>query len=116
VLKDAKQTVQRPSQKYVSRFPIFTLVPRFQERFLTIVSFFELWYSNCSAISMFRLTAPYMFSLGVVQVAMTWFHHNSVFEPPTVDHINCPKYWWRNILYINTLFPVEDMVSIKKIN
>lgn len=58
-----------------------------------------------------RLTAPYMFVLGVVQIAMKWFHSNSVFEPPTADHYNCPNYWWRNLLYINTLFPVEQMVS-----
>jgi hypothetical protein len=28
------------------------------------------------------------------------------------DHINCQKYWWRNILYINTLFPVQDMCML----
>lgn len=59
-----------------------------------------------------RLTAPYMFVLGVVQVASKWFLSNSVFDPPTADHINCPKYWWRNLLYINTLFPVDQMCMI----
>ncbi|XP_025404922.1 nose resistant to fluoxetine protein 6-like [Sipha flava] len=59
-----------------------------------------------------RLTAPYFFALGVVQLTMTWFHYNSVFDPPTNDHINCPKYWWRNLLYINTLFPVQDMCML----
>ncbi|XP_043523193.1 nose resistant to fluoxetine protein 6 isoform X2 [Frieseomelitta varia] len=59
-----------------------------------------------------RLTAPYMFVLGVVQVTMKWFHSNSVFEPPTADHYNCPNYWWRNFLYINTLFPVDQMCMI----
>ncbi|XP_015433658.1 PREDICTED: nose resistant to fluoxetine protein 6-like [Dufourea novaeangliae] len=59
-----------------------------------------------------RLTAPYMFVLGVVQVAMKWFHSNSVFEPPTADHYNCQNYWWRNLLYINTLFPVDQMCMI----
>lgn len=58
-----------------------------------------------------RLTTPYMFVLGVVNVTMKWFYYNSVFEPPTADHINCPTYWWRNILYINTLFPVDQMVN-----
>lgn len=58
-----------------------------------------------------RLTAPYMFVLGCVEVIMKYFHHHSVFDTPTLDHENCPKYWWRNILYINTLFPVEDMVE-----
>lgn len=57
-----------------------------------------------------RLTAPYMVVLGLVEVLMKYFHHHSVFENPTLDHENCPNYWWRNILYINTLFPVEQMV------
>ncbi|KAK2576733.1 hypothetical protein KPH14_005386 [Odynerus spinipes] len=59
-----------------------------------------------------RLTAPYMFILGVVEVSMKWFHSNSVFEPPTADHYNCPNYWWRNLLYINTLFPVDQMCML----
>ncbi|XP_066593755.1 nose resistant to fluoxetine protein 6-like isoform X2 [Prorops nasuta] len=59
-----------------------------------------------------RLTAPYMFVLGVVEITMKWFHANSVFEPPTADHENCPNYWWRNLLYINTLFPVDQMCMI----
>lgn len=58
-----------------------------------------------------RLTAPYMFVLGLVEVVMKYFHHHSVFETPATDHENCPNYWWRNILYINTLFPVEQMVN-----
>ncbi len=51
-----------------------------------------------------------MFVLGVVEVTMKYSEHHSVFDPPTLDHVNCPQYWWRNVLYINTLFPVEDMV------
>ncbi|XP_072158864.1 O-acyltransferase like protein-like [Bemisia tabaci] len=59
-----------------------------------------------------RLTTPYFFMIGVVEVAMKWFYYNSVFEVPADDHVNCPNYWWRNILYINTLFPVKDMCMI----
>ncbi|XP_017775150.1 PREDICTED: uncharacterized protein LOC108561633 [Nicrophorus vespilloides] len=59
-----------------------------------------------------RLSAPYLFALGVVEVSMKWFNSNSIFEPPTMDHETCPKYWWRNILYINTLFPVEQMCML----
>lgn len=64
----------------------------------------------------YRLTAPYMFILGCVQVSMQYFQHNSVFDPPTDDHSNCPKYWWRNALYINTLFPVQEMVISNYLN
>lgn len=60
-----------------------------------------------------RLTVPYLYALGIVEVSMKWFHYNSVFEPPTNDHVNCPNYWWRNVLYINTLFPVNQMVRKK---
>lgn len=59
-----------------------------------------------------RLTAPYLFMLGIVEVTMKWFHYNSIFEPPAADHENCPQYWWRNVLYINTLFPVEQMCML----
>ena len=57
-----------------------------------------------------------MFVLGVVEVTMKYLASNSVFDPPTMDHINCPQYWWRNVLYINTLFPVDDMVYQIQIN
>lgn len=62
-----------------------------------------------------RLTAPYMFVLGVTQISMKYFHANSVFEPPSADHENCPNYWWRNLLYINTLYPVDEMVCSTRI-
>ncbi|XP_045468557.1 nose resistant to fluoxetine protein 6 isoform X2 [Harmonia axyridis] len=59
-----------------------------------------------------RLTVPYLVTLALVDISMKWFNYNSVFEPPTLDHVNCEKYWWRNILYINTLFPVEEMCML----
>ncbi|XP_054729042.1 O-acyltransferase like protein-like [Anastrepha obliqua] len=59
-----------------------------------------------------RLTAPYMFVLGVVQVTMKYLAAYSIFDPPTMDHETCPKYWWRNLLYINTLFPVDQMCML----
>lgn len=58
-----------------------------------------------------RLTVPYMYVLFVVEIIMKHYHHHSVFETSRPDHENCPNYWWRNLLYINTLFPVEQMVS-----
>ncbi|KAI5699509.1 hypothetical protein M8J75_003957 [Diaphorina citri] len=60
----------------------------------------------------FRLTAPYLYVLLVNLVCMKYFYHNSVFEPPADDHVNCAQYWWRNILYINTMFPVQDMCML----
>lgn len=58
-----------------------------------------------------RLTPPYLFVLGMVELTMRWLHNNSVFEPNIADHLNCDRFWWRNALYINSLFPRKDMVS-----
>lgn len=58
-----------------------------------------------------RLTVPYMFVLGLSSVTMKYFEQYSVFEPEFSDQDNCPKYWIRNIFYINTFFPVEQMVT-----
>ncbi|XP_023708555.1 nose resistant to fluoxetine protein 6 [Cryptotermes secundus] len=61
-----------------------------------------------------RLTPPYLFVLAVTQLNARWFYHNSVFHNPIMvrDQATCPDYWWRNVLYINTLFPVKDMCMI----
>lgn len=59
-----------------------------------------------------RLTIPYIYTLGLVELSMKWFHYNSIFDPPADDHVNCPNYWWRNLLYVNTLFPVKEMCML----
>ena len=57
-----------------------------------------------------RLTPPYMFVMGVVQLSMQHFHAHAVTELPARDHLTCPKYWWRNLLYVNTFFPNSQRV------
>lgn len=59
----------------------------------------------------FRLTPAYMFVLLIAEISMRWIHNYSVFEPMSQNHVSCDKYWWRNILYINSLYPMKDMVS-----
>ncbi|KAF4518569.1 hypothetical protein B566_EDAN015380, partial [Ephemera danica] len=59
-----------------------------------------------------RLTPPYAFVIALVSVTMQWYASVSVFDPPTWDHATCPNYWWRNLLYINTVFPVTQMCMI----
>lgn len=58
-----------------------------------------------------RLTPPYMFVLGIVQLSMQHFHAHAVAELPARDYETCPKYWWRNLLYINTFFPNSQRVG-----
>lgn len=58
-----------------------------------------------------RLTPAYLFVLGLVEVTMRALHNDSVFEPMAMDHLNCENYWWRNALYINSLYSRREMVS-----
>ena len=67
------------------------------------------WVSTLSFCS--RLTPAYLFVLGLVEVTMRALHNDSVFEPRVMDHLNCENYWWRNALYINSLYPRREMVS-----
>nr|XP_014286082.2 nose resistant to fluoxetine protein 6 [Halyomorpha halys] len=59
-----------------------------------------------------RLTPAYMFVLGCAGLAMKWLKNNSVFEPISLDNVNCDKYWWRNMLYINSLYPRSEMCML----
>ncbi|XP_066994975.2 nose resistant to fluoxetine protein 6 [Anabrus simplex] len=59
-----------------------------------------------------RLIPPYVVAMLAAQLSSTWFEHNSVLESPTRDSSNCPSFWWRNLLFLNTLFPVSDMCMI----
>lgn len=70
-------------------------------------------YNGNQIFFIIRLTAPYLAVLGLVEMSMKWFAYNSVLTSSSTDHINCPKYWWRNLLYINALFPYKDMVMTK---
>ncbi|KAJ9587034.1 hypothetical protein L9F63_019376, partial [Diploptera punctata] len=71
-----------------------------------------LQYLGLIAYRFGRLTVPYMYVLGVNELVMKWIHYNAVFEDVTEDHETCPKYWWRNAMYINTLFPVKEMCML----
>lgn len=55
-----------------------------------------------------------MFVLLIAEISMRWIHNWSVFEPQSQNHVSCDKYWWRNILYINSLYPMKDMVKLQR--
>lgn len=68
-----------------------------------------LHFASLLTYRFLRLTAPYLFVIGLVELQMKYIASNSVFEAALKEHVNCAKYWWRNVLYINTLFPIQDM-------
>ncbi|XP_008467653.2 nose resistant to fluoxetine protein 6, partial [Diaphorina citri] len=59
-----------------------------------------------------RLTPAYIFVLLMAEINMRWLRNISVFEPLSQDQYNCDVYWWRNVFYINSLFPMKDMCML----
>nr|CAD7269340.1 unnamed protein product [Timema shepardi] len=57
-----------------------------------------------------RLTPAYMAVLAITTVNMSWYSRTSIFHMTERADLVCPKYWWRNLLYINNLFSREEMV------
>ncbi|KAJ8734676.1 hypothetical protein PYW08_013926 [Mythimna loreyi] len=72
-----------------------------------IKSFFILF-----SYRLVRLTPAYGFVIGLNEIALRYSHDRSVFEPAIFDHITCDKYWWRNLLYINNLYPQREMCMV----
>ncbi|RLU27089.1 hypothetical protein DMN91_000888 [Ooceraea biroi] len=61
-----------------------------------------MWYRY------FRLTPVYLLVIGLIQISMKWYHDHSMIELPALDYKTCEKFWWRNALYINTYFDMDD--------
>lgn len=59
-----------------------------------------------------RLTPAYLFVLGINEIVMKHRVPRSVFTPAAIDHFTCEKFWWRNALYLNSLYPRSEMVRI----
>ncbi|KAK0089273.1 hypothetical protein PV325_008213 [Microctonus aethiopoides] len=56
-----------------------------------------------------RLTPAYLFVLGMNELAIKDAQARTVFSPVIIDHVTCEKFWWRNALYINSLYPRSEM-------
>ncbi|KAJ8680792.1 hypothetical protein QAD02_016579, partial [Eretmocerus hayati] len=59
-----------------------------------------------------RLTPSYLFVLGLELVSMKYSMSTTVFSPHIIDHLTCEKYWWRNVLYVNSLYPRSEMCML----
>lgn len=43
---------------------------------------------------------------------MKHFNSHSIVDIPSEDHITCEESMWKNILYIDTFYPIKDRVSL----
>ncbi|XP_018315836.1 nose resistant to fluoxetine protein 6 isoform X2 [Mycetomoellerius zeteki] len=59
-----------------------------------------------------RLTPAYLFVLGMNEIAMKQAQAKTVFSPIVIDHLTCEKFWWRNALYLNSLYPRTEMCML----
>lgn len=58
----------------------------------------------------FRLTPPYLLVIGIIQISTKWNHDHYMIPLTTLEYQTCEKYWWRNALYINTYFNMDERV------
>ncbi len=47
----------------------------------------------------------------MLQIVMKYYYHNSIVEIPSQDHITCQENMWRNMLFIDTFFPIQERVK-----
>ncbi|XP_031840706.1 nose resistant to fluoxetine protein 6 [Nomia melanderi] len=59
-----------------------------------------------------RLTPAYLFVLGINEIAIKQAHARTVFTPKMIDHLTCEKFWWRNALYLNSLYTKKEMCML----
>ncbi|KAK6631779.1 hypothetical protein RUM43_013843 [Polyplax serrata] len=59
-----------------------------------------------------RLTPVYIVVIGMVHFTTAFLKDTSVFETPLIVQLNCDKYWWRNILYVNNFFTYREMCML----
>ncbi|KAK5649569.1 hypothetical protein RI129_000598 [Pyrocoelia pectoralis] len=56
-----------------------------------------------------RLTPVYLVTILLSDVLFSYYRQSSSLQVTEKPDINCPKYWWRNLLYINNFFPRSEM-------
>ncbi|XP_050456322.1 nose resistant to fluoxetine protein 6-like [Cataglyphis hispanica] len=59
-----------------------------------------------------RLTPAYLFVLGMNEIAIKHSLAKTVFSVGIIDHLTCEKFWWRNALYLNSLYPRTEMCML----
>ncbi|XP_076395937.1 nose resistant to fluoxetine protein 6-like isoform X2 [Megachile rotundata] len=56
-----------------------------------------------------RLTPAHMVTILIVIVTFTYLSHTSLVFPIEPAHESCSKYWWQNVLYINSFYEWKDI-------
>lgn len=89
--------IEKPGPKAYTKEEIFMMT----KSFLVLFSY-----------RVVRLTPAYAFVIGLNEIALRYTHYHSVFDSAVADHVTCDLYWWRNLLYINNLYPQREMCMV----
>ncbi|XP_037032707.1 nose resistant to fluoxetine protein 6-like isoform X2 [Bradysia coprophila] len=55
-----------------------------------------------------RLTPLYIVVMGATEIATAYLHETSPFWIEDRNDLTCQNHWWRNLLYIQNLYPVKE--------
>ncbi|XP_031618020.1 nose resistant to fluoxetine protein 6-like [Contarinia nasturtii] len=56
-----------------------------------------------------RLTPPYLVVIALTGFLSIYLRDTSQYWLIEHNDINCPKYWWRNLFYIQNMYPLDNM-------
>lgn len=56
-----------------------------------------------------RLTPIYLIIHLMTEIGVSYLDNTSVFHLVERTDLNCQRYWWRNLLYIQNLYPVNEL-------
>lgn len=56
-----------------------------------------------------RLTPPYLVAILFTGFTTIFLRNASIYWMIEPNDVNCQQYWWRNILYIQNMYPLDDM-------
>lgn len=56
-----------------------------------------------------RLTPVYLIIHLMTEIGVSYLNDTSIFHLVERTDLNCQQYWWRNLLYIQNLYPVSDL-------
>lgn len=83
---------------------IFYRFLRLTPIYMSIIVFTEL-VMKYFLVELCCMFSKFNFCLSITRVV----YNGSVFTPGLVDHVTCSKFWWRNILYVNNFYPLNEI-------
>ncbi|XP_057340517.1 nose resistant to fluoxetine protein 6-like [Microplitis mediator] len=81
---------------------------KYRENRVRVMKFRWSDYFGLITKRIIRLTPAYLLIIGIAEINFGWYAKTSAFKMAEKPQENCAIYWWRNLLYINNLFPWNE--------